>query len=75
MKDQNFEGPAYYEAESIGFAEGFCSVSEDEEGIEVSCFAYDQPDAPVSVSITLSVDQARAYALAVLAACDGYLPS
>ena len=72
MEDQIFAGPAHYEAETIGDADGFTSVgpSDEEPGIELSCFAYDQEEAPMSVTVTLTVEQARAYAQAVLLACD-----
>ena len=70
MTDQIFAGQAYFEADTIGTAEGFTSVGpSDEGGIELSCFAYDQEDAPISISVTLTVEQARAYAQAVLRAC------
>jgi hypothetical protein len=71
------EGKAYYETETAtGRVEGFVGLDvesgKDDRGVIISAYAYDKGDDenPLSVSVHLSVDDARAYAQGIIEACD-----
>ena len=73
VSDTTFSGKAYHEGvRLVSSLEGFVGVDQEAGGISIACYAYDQgiKNDPASISVELSIKDARAYARLILAGCD-----